>query len=138
MRTRMVFVATGLMLLCTSAMAQVGGVIVELNKLEQMDNACRAYLVTRNLTDRHFESLMLNVVMFNNDGIVAKLLAVDLAPLPPGKTRVTIFDIKNLPCGNIGQLLLNDVMQCKTAKGKRDDCLALIRVQSRTKVPFIN
>lgn len=138
MKARAIVIAIALLLFSGTVIAQVGGVIVELNKLKQVDNACRAYLVSQNLTDTDFETLLLDVVMFDNHGIVAKRLAVDIAPLPAGKTRLKVFDITGLSCKHIGQLLLNDVLRCKGAKGKRDNCLSLIRVRSRNKVPFIN
>lgn len=138
MKLRVLFCALLLAVLPMLAAAQVGGVTVELNKLEQVDNACRAYLVTQNLTDTHFDSLQLDIVMFDNDGIVAKRLAVEIAPMAPGKTSLKVFDIAGLPCDKIGQLLLNDVIQCRDDKGVRTDCLSLVRVSSRDKVAFIN
>ena len=115
---------------------------VELNKMTTVANACRAYLVTQNLTNRSFDSFKLDVVMFNNNGIVAKRLAVQLGPMPAGKTSLKVFDIPGLTCQKIGQLLLNNVLQCTvdTGKGppqKRDDCLSLISVSQRGRVPFI-
>lgn len=138
MLLRVLFISAILAVFSTAALAQVGGVNVELNKLKQVDNACRAYLVTQNLTDTDFKSLQLDVVMFDDKGIVAKRLAVEIGPMPAHKTRLKVFDIAGLPCENIGQLLLNDVIQCKDDQGKRNDCLALIRVTSRGDVAFIN
>lgn len=138
MKCRVLLIGAILTLLSTSVWAQVGGVDVELNKLQQMDNACRAYLVTQNLTDTDFKSLQLDIVMFDNDGIVAKRLAVEIAPLTAGKTSLKVFDIGGLACENIGQLLLNNVLQCQDDSGKRDDCLTLVHVSSRGKVAFIN
>lgn len=120
-----------------TALAQAGGIHIELNKLETVKGACRAYLVTQNLTQTRFESLKLDVVMFNNDGIVAKRLAVQIAPMPAGKTSLKVFDIDGLTCDKIGQLLLNDVLECKDKKGDRNDCLSLISVSQRGSVPFI-
>lgn len=138
MKTRAILLAAALTLFSGAALAQVGGgIVVELNKLEQVENACRAYLVTQNLTDSQFETLVLDVVMFDNKGIVAKRLAVDIAPLPADKTRLKVFDITGLTCKNIGQLLLNNVIECQDAERKRNDCLSLLRVTSRDDVPFI-
>ncbi len=126
------------LLFASASMAQVGGIDVELNKLEDVDSACRAYLVTQNLTDDHFDTLQLDVVMFDNDGVVAKRLAVEIGPMPAGKTSLKVFDINGLTCEQIGQLLLNDVIQCRDMDGTRDDCLSLLTVTSRGGVPFIN
>ncbi|KEZ78367.1 hypothetical protein [Salinisphaera hydrothermalis] len=125
-----------------SATASSQAVDVELNKLTSVPNACRAYLVTQNLTDRAFDSFKLDVVMFDNNGIVAKRLAVQLGPMPAGKTSLKVFDIPGLACKQIGQLLLNDVLQCTVNTGngppkERHDCLSLISVSQRGRVPFI-
>lgn len=132
------------------AFAQSGGVQVELNKLQPVDDACRAYLVTQNLSDTAFDSLKLDVVMFDADGIVAKRLAIQLAPIPAGKTRLKVFDMADLSCGQIGQLLLNNVLECTTtppapedptadkpAPVAQDDCLSRVTVSQRGDVPFI-
>ncbi|HET7314943.1 hypothetical protein [Salinisphaera sp.] len=115
---------------------------VELNKLQSITGACRAYLVTQNQTDRAFDSFKLDVVMFDNNGIVAKRLAVQIGPMPPGKTSLKVFDIPDLSCQQIGQLLLNNVLECTVDTGKgppqaRDDCLSLVSVSQRGRVPFI-
>lgn len=113
------------------------GVALELNKLEPVDGACRAFLVIRNATPARFETLQLDLVMFDTDGIVAKRLAVDAAPLPAEKTLLKVFDIKGQSCGQIGQILLNGVLACRDSEGQRDDCLKMLSVTSRGEVLFI-
>lgn len=136
MLLRTLVVAMGL-LMAGNAWAQAGGIEVELNKLEPVNGACRAYLVTQNLTDTRFDAVSLDVVMFDNDGIVARRLAVQIGPMAPDKTHIKVFDIKNLACDDIGQLLLNDVLECRADNGARDDCLSLLSVSQRGSVPFI-
>src|SRR5699024_11791129 len=96
MKCRVVLIGAVLALFSGLCLAQVGGITVELNKLQPEQDACRAYLVTQNLTDTQFDSLQLDIVMFDNDGIVAKRLVVEVAQLPPGKTSLKVFDIKDL------------------------------------------
>lgn len=119
------------------AVAQEAGVGIELNKLEPREGACRAYLVLENGTGSAFESLKLDLVMFDPEGVVAKRLAVETAPLPAGKTRLKVFDIDGLSCARIGKLLLNAVLSCEDATGPREDCLALVTTGSRDAVTFI-
>jgi hypothetical protein len=114
-----------------------GVIHVELNKLQQVKGACRAYLVTQNFTQLRLKSLKLDVVMFDSNGIVAKRLAVQIGPMPKGKTSLKVFDIQGLSCDDIGQLLLNGVLECKDNKGTRNDCLAMISVSHRGSVAFI-
>src|SRR3546814_6586969 len=67
-----------------------GGEIVsiELNKLEPQGEACRAYLVVKNSGEQGFDSLKLDLVMFDRTGVVAKRLAVQAAPLDRKSTRL--------------------------------------------------
>jgi len=126
-----------LLVTAAGARADDGGVTVELNKLEPNGGACRAYLVLENGTASAFDTLTLDLVMFDTDGVVAKRLAVETAPLPAGKTSLKVFDIDGLPCGAVGRVLLNDVMACADASGPRDDCLGLVAPAARGPVAFV-
>lgn len=112
-------------------------VSVELNKLEPHDGACRAYLVIENKTESRFDALKLDLVMFATDGVVNKRLAVEIAPLPAGKTSLKVFDMDELACEEVGRVLLNDVLVCDDGTGARTDCVDLIAQSSRTTVAFI-
>jgi hypothetical protein len=118
------------------ARAEVGGLKIELNKLEQQDNACRAYLVFNNATDQDFQNLTLDLYIFGNDGTIAKRLAVNGAPLPPGKTRVALFDIRDMSCDAMNHILISDVIRCEDGSGSRDDCVSLIEASSRSETRF--
>lgn len=129
--------AAGLIAVHTPATAEDGAVSIELNKLEAQKDACRAYLVFVNETSRAFAALKLDLVMFGTDGVIARRLAVEAAPLIAGKTTVKLFDIAGLACGDIGRVLLNDVMSCRDQGGERRDCVNLVATASRAKVPFV-
>lgn len=109
---------------------------VELNKLEAQADGCRAYLVVRNRTAGRFVSLKLDLVMFDPDGIVAKRLAVETAPLPRDKTSLKVFDIAGVGCLRIGHLLLNDVLACERVPMGDRDCLSLVALSSRGEIEF--
>lgn len=112
------------------------GLKIELNKLESVDDACRAYVVFENHSGDAYESLTLDLVMFDSTGIINKRLAVEGAPLPLGKTSVKLFDIRDVSCEQVGRILLNDVLSCRTSAGERADCLADIVTTSRNAVSF--
>lgn len=116
-----------------------GGEIVsiELNKLEPQGEACRAYLVVKNSGEQGFDSLKLDLVMFDRAGVVAKRLAVQAAPLPAGKTSLKVFDVEGHGCEDIGSILLNDVMDCAPAPETGAGCLARIAVSARGEVTFV-
>lgn len=113
------------------------GIAIELNKLEPNGEACRAYLVVKNAGEAALESLKLDLVMFDRDGVVAKRLAVQAAPLPAGKTSLKVFDIAGHDCAGIGSILLNDVLACEPAPQKGAGCLDRIAASARGDVPFM-
>lgn len=119
----------------TAESTSESGVAIELNKLEPNEGACRAYLVVKNRSGRAFDSLKLDLVMFDGDGVVARRLAVQAAPLSAGKTSLKVFDITGQDCGGIGSILLNDVIDCAPAEGA--SCLDLVTASARGTVPFV-
>ncbi len=110
---------------------------IELNKLEPNGQSCRAYLVLKNDSARRFDSLKLDLVMFDHDGVVTKRLAVQAAPLSLGKTSLKVFDIDGRDCAAIGSILLNDILTCEVAPQAEGNCLDLVAASARGAVPFI-
>lgn len=110
---------------------------IELNKLETRENACRAYFLFENSTKHDFSGFKLDLVVFGQDGVITKRLAVDVAPLPASKTTVKLFDIEGHKCNGIGRILINDVLDCRDKKGTRPDCVSLVAPASRSPVPFV-
>ena len=131
------FVTFAMLIASNAAIGSDESILVELNKLEPNESDCRAYLVLENRSSSAFESLKLDVVVFDTDGIVAKRLAVEAAPLPLGKTSLRVFDIGGLPCDRVGRVLLNEVMTCADDSQARGDCLALMSTSSRARISFI-
>ncbi len=112
------------------------GLGVELNKLEPYDKGCRAYVVINNTSDSGYQSVKLDLVLFQPDGVIARRFAVDLAPLKAAKKSVKLFDIENLPCDKISSVLVNDVMECKSDQGPVADCLAKMTLTSVSGAPL--
>ncbi len=100
---------------------------LELNKLEQVEGACRAYLVLRN-GGAALDSLDLDLVTFQPDGIIGARFRIELAPVPGAKTIVKSFDFEGVTCDEIDRVLLNDVVDC--APLARADCLAALQLTS--------
>ena len=111
---------------------------IELNRLESIDNGCRAYLVFRNPGEHNYASLKLDLVMFDVGGIISQRMVVEAAPLRPNKTTVKVFDLTGLKCDAVGRMLLNDVLSCTSdAKGEAGDCFDRIGLSSRAGVDFV-
>ena len=110
---------------------------MELNKLEDRDGACRAYLVFGNGSGERFDDFVLDLIVFDRDQVIAKHLAVDAAPLRADKTIVKMFDIVGIGCADIGRILLNDVSKCESRNGARLDCIDLVAISSRAASDFV-
>lgn len=104
-------------------------VALELNKLETTEKGCRAVVVVNNQSDTAYQTLKLELVMFEG-GVFTRRIAVDLAPIRPQKRSVKLFEIDGIACDKISELLINDVMDCKTDAGAVDTCLQRLSVSS--------
>lgn len=109
---------------------------LELNKLETLEDACRAYLVFENNTQITYQSLKLDLVLFDGDGIINRRLAVEGGNLPVGKTSVKLFDIRGTECNSVSRVLLNDVLDCSDIQGPRQNCIDDIDTASRANADF--
>lgn len=126
------------MLLLSSVAAQAAdGISIELNKAEMSGDQCNMYFMLQNKTGRQLENYKLDLVLFDPDGVIAKQLAVETAPLAPGKTVVKAFPVKEMACDGISRLLLNNVTLCVDDQGAREGCTAETDVSTRTGIEFI-
>jgi hypothetical protein len=110
-------------------------VAIELNKLEQVEDACRIYMVVRNGSTA-YESFKLDVVLFDTGGVIASRVAVGMGPLRAERPTVKLFDVQDQPCEGIGSMLVNEVLECRPADAA-SDCLGRIEVSSRTDVQIL-
>jgi hypothetical protein len=110
---------------------------IELNRLEERGAGCRVHLVLENTSSRAYHSYRLDLVIFGADGVIARRLALETAPLRANKTVVKEFELTDLTCGQVGRVLLNDVSLCASADGDMDDCITATRVSSRSAVSFV-
>ncbi|HSD92837.1 MAG TPA: hypothetical protein VLB11_07410 [Methyloceanibacter sp.] len=131
-RTGAIFAAT-LFLGSGGIAAQEASIAIELNKLEPQGGQCRAYLVIENKSSSEYSELKLDLVLFRPDGVIGRRFAVELAPLRANKRTVKLFDLEGTACEEVGSLLINDVMECKTP-GPVADCLQNITTSTLTNV----
>jgi hypothetical protein len=116
------------------ALAETPQVRLELNKLEDLKDGCRVYLVFENATPVSYEGYKLDFVMFGRDGVIARRLAVEASPLKAQKTTVKLFDVGGLACADLGAILVNDVLACQANGQERSDCISSLATASRTAV----
>lgn len=111
---------------------------LELNKLEPVPAAgnaaagCRAYLVA---TDPEggpkVDQLRLDLVLFGTDGVISRRIALDVGPIGPGRIQVRPFELRDLACDSISQILINDTIICKIGGADQTDCMDKLKTSSR-------
>lgn len=112
------------------------GVRIELNKLEQQGDACRAYLLFENENGPDYPVYRLDLVLFDKQGRIDRRIAVDASPLRAGKSVVKLFDLTGLQCDGISKILLNDIAPCEDSSGAREDCVIGAELSTLTEVSF--
>lgn len=132
------FLAASVLLPGAAARADDGAIGIELNRLQQVDDACRISLVFTNRRETPVEALSIETVLFNTDGAVERFLVLKSNPLPPGKIRAQQFDATGIACESVGRLLLNDVKECEAADLTREGCLEAIAPSSRVEADFVS
>jgi len=140
------FVLTAALAVACAAPALADGPLpLELNKLEPITQGgpgCRVYFVVSNPDPKPIDQLRLDLILFGTDGVIARRVAFDLAPLPAKKTAVRLFDMPGLPCDGIEHVLINDVIAChevgeEASDQAREACLDRLALSAKTKVPLM-
>lgn len=112
--------------------SKAASLTIELNKLEPQKESCRAYVVVTNNSSTVYQALKLDLVLFQPDGVIGRRFALDLGPLKAQKRSVKLFDL-DMPCDQVGSLLINDVLECSGEAGTIPNCLTDITATSLAK-----
>lgn len=115
-----------------------GEIALEFNRLEAAGEGCRLSFVFRNGLAGTIEAMALELVLFDPEGRVAGLIAIDAGRLPAGKMRVRQFDVAGTACSGIGRVLVNDVTACEGGGLAPATCLGAMKVSSRAGVELVN
>ena len=111
---------------------------IEINKFEEITGGgCRAYFLFANNTPTSFEGFEMSLAIFDKAGVIDRLLSIDAAPLPVARTTLKLFEIPQIACANIGQILLHDLPVCKPQNAENVDCYPLITLTSRTSAQLV-
>ncbi|MDA8586555.1 hypothetical protein N9L47_09865 [Rhodobacteraceae bacterium] len=121
--------------LAIPAHAQDARITVELNKLEASETgSCRAFFLFKNGTEQTFEGFELSIAVLDTDGVINRLLSIDAAPLPVQRTTLKLFEIPEISCDRLSELIVHDIPACKPENADPTDCYGLVDWNSRTDV----
>jgi hypothetical protein len=115
-----------------------GPLTVELNKFEEIDGGgCRSFFLFRNQTGLSFEGFEMSLAILDANGVIDRLLSIDAAPLPVARTTLKLFEIPEISCSNISEILLHDITSCRPQNGEETDCFAFVDLNSKTSAALV-
>lgn len=118
--------------------AETGALQVELNKAEEIEGGgCRAFFLFRNQTGKSFSGFEMSLAILDAGGIIDRLLSIDASPLPVQRTTLKLFEIPEISCGNISEILLHDVTSCQPQNEAEMDCFPILTLGSRSAVRLV-
>ncbi|RLJ98480.1 hypothetical protein [Ruegeria conchae] len=128
-----IFAVIALTLAAMMAQADEGKLSIELNKFETGEaGGCRAFFLFRNQTGNSFEEFEMSLAILDGDGVIDRLLSIDAAPLPVQRTVLKLFEIPEIDCSDISEVLLHDLPACKPQNENPVDCFPLLALDSKT------
>ena len=124
----------GLALWAGAVAAQEKSLDIELNKVVDSGGGCLASFIVQNKLGHTLDRFSLDLFIFDTDGIIARQVLLDMAPLRKAKTTVANFSLIQVSCENIGKILVNNIPSCRSEDGSLLDCLADLKVSSRNRI----
>jgi hypothetical protein len=128
--------ALGLLVGAPPLAAAEAELLIELNKLEDTEEGCRSLFVFDNATGHELNRFQVDLILFDQEGVYARQVMLDMAPLSQDKKIVASFLLPDQQCDAIGSILVNDLPQCEDGAGAQLDCVKLLEVRSRTDTPL--
>ncbi len=120
------------------AAAAGSGLTIELNKAEDNEGTCLASLVVQNGLGHTLDRFSMDLYVFDRDGVIARQVLLDLAPLRGDKTTVARFSLIQRPCAEVSRILVNDIPSCRSeGTGETLDCLDGLTVSSRGLIEMV-
>ena len=83
------------------------------------------------------DALRLDLVLFGTDGVIARRIALDVGPVAPARIQVRPFELRDVACESIGQILVNDALICKVGGADQTDCLDRVKTASRVSTKLV-
>jgi len=110
---------------------------IELNSIGLRNDSCEVYLRVSNKTPDGFDVFKVDLAFFDRAGVINDRSLVELGPLRANKTSLHVFQMPEMECGNVGEVLLNNVTECTATSGAPVDCLGIVTLSAKGDIAFI-
>ncbi len=118
----------------SAAVAEKSGLYMEINKLEQRDDLCVAYMRFANHSDTEFSEFKSELFAFNREDVITAHFLADFQQVMANKTVVKLVPMKDTVCSEVGSVLLNRMTACKSGEEEVADCLRLLDIGAKGSV----
>ena len=79
----------------------------------------------------------MSLAILDGQGVIDRLLSVDASPLPVQRTTLKLFEVPEISCSNISEILLHDVTACQPQNEAEMDCFAILTLGSRASAKLV-
>ncbi len=107
---------------------------MEINKLEQRDNLCVAYIRFSNKSDLAFSEFKSELFAFDQEEVIAAHFLADFQQVMANKTVIKLVPMKDVTCDKISSVLLNQMLSCKSGDEEVANCMQRINTGSKSSV----
>lgn len=100
--------------------------------------SCRLTYVATNQSDISLDTAAYEVAIFDAEGVVNRLIVLDLGKLVEGKTKILQFDLGGTPCAQVSRIVVNAGASCiQSSDGQEIGlCMDALSTGSRTAIQF--
>ncbi len=119
------------------ALAEDGGpgrLSIELNAVDTLGESCRLTFLLNNGLAQAIDPLIAETVLISDQGQVVLLTLFDFGKLPAGRARVRQFQVPEVSCDRLGQVLVNGIDTCVIGGSETADCDARLDLSSRVRI----
>lgn len=141
---RLVIIVLSLFYTSTLALAETSSVnttptkklLIELNSQKQVGTSCQVSFLMKNDLGQEIKQFTFEIVIFDENQQVVKLLVLNSGELIAGKTRVKRYGLKNVNCKKVSRYLVNDIKQCDAKGFTPKLCLQSLELTNKTTAKF--
>ncbi|MHC2792068.1 hypothetical protein ACVINZ_001080 [Mesorhizobium jarvisii] len=109
---------------------------LELNAAQPSDKGCRLTFLVNNNLGADLSKAAFEIALFNQAGVVDRLIVLDFKDLTAGKTKVTRFDLAGTDCTKVSRVLINSATECAGAGVEPAACMRRLKTDTKTGIAF--